>query len=92
MPLHFEWDPAKAHSNLAKHGLSFEEACSAFEDVLSITVPDPLHSDNEERLVLLGCTRRNRLVVVIHTEADETIRIIGARLATRQERESYEEG
>ena len=91
MPLRFEWDPTKARSNLTKHGVSFAEACSAFEDILSITIPDPQYSVDEPRLVLIGCTRSNRLVVVVHTEVNETIRIISARLTTGQERISYEE-
>ncbi len=86
-----EWDPAKADSNLEKHGLSFDEAATAFGDPLSLTIADPDHSDDEDRFVLLGETFAGRLVVVAHTERGERIRIIGARLATQRERRAYEE-
>ena len=95
MALRFEWDPDKARRNLHKHGVSFEEAASAFEDELSLTLPDPTHSVGEERFVLLGRTSRGRIVVVAFTDRDEdiaTIRIISARLADRGERHDYEEG
>ncbi|MBI2423062.1 MAG: BrnT family toxin [Candidatus Hydrogenedentes bacterium] len=87
----FEWDPEKAETNAGKHGVSFDEASSAFADVLSITIPDPLHSGSEGRFVLIGCSHRNRLLVVVHTEREERVRIISARLATRKERRQYEE-
>ena len=58
MPLRFAWDPRKASANLRKHGVSFWDAASAFEDPLSITIPDPLHSETEERLVLIGVSRK----------------------------------
>lgn len=57
MGLLFEWDPKKAKSNLGKHGVSFDEASTAFKDTFSITIPDPLHSEEEERLVLIGYSR-----------------------------------
>ena len=91
MTLSFEWDPRKAASNFAKHGVSFEEAATAFGDPLSLSIPDASHSQLETRLVLLGQTRPGRLVVVVPTERDLTIRLLGARLATRQERHTYEE-
>jgi hypothetical protein len=72
--------------------VSFEEAASAFGDRLSLTIADPEHSEEEERFVLLGMSILARLVVVVHTEAEDTIRIISARLATRRERRNYEEG
>ena len=75
-----------------KHGVSFGEAATAFEDSLSITVPDPDHSTREARFVLIGRSRSRHLVVVAHVERDEIIRIISARPASRQERVTYEEG
>ena len=91
MGLNFQWDRAKAAANLRKHGISFEDAGSAFGDPLSISIPDPDHSESEERLVLLGMTQRHRLVVVVHIEQGDTIRIISARPATSAERRDYEE-
>jgi len=90
MGIEFEWDPAKAEANLRKHGISFEDAATAFFDALSLTVPDPLHSEGEARLVLLGLTRTNRLVVVAHVDRGARIRLISARPATRKERRQYE--
>jgi uncharacterized protein len=92
MPLRFAWDAAKAKTNLRKHGVSFGEAASAFEDPLSITVSDPDHSAREDRFVLIGRSRQQHLVVVAHVERDETIRIISARAASPRERVTYEEG
>ena len=93
MALRFSWDPRKAASNLRKHGVSFEEAVTAFGDPLSLTIPDPLHSESEDRFVLLGLSANRRLLVVVHAErGDNDIRIISARLATRRERTQYEEG
>jgi uncharacterized DUF497 family protein len=86
MSLLFEWDPKKARSNLAKHGVSFDEASTVFKDDLSITISDPLHSEDEERLVLIGRSYRDKLLVVVHTERGDRIRIISARPATRRER------
>lgn len=91
MALRFEWDPRKAASNVAKHGVTFPEALTAFADPLSLTIPDPLHSRAETRFLLVGRTHRDRLVVVAHTERGDTIRLISARLATRRERATYEE-
>jgi len=88
--MEFEWDPNKAESNLEKHGVAFDEASTAFGDPLSLTIPDPDHSDDEERFVLLGQSFAGRLVVVVHTQRGERIRIISARIATRNERRSYE--
>jgi uncharacterized protein len=90
MPLLFEWDPAKGRSNIAKHGVAFDEASTCFEDALSITILDPLHSQEEERFVLIGHSHRNRILVVVHTDGGERIRIISARPATNKERRFYE--
>ena len=85
----FEWDPNKARRNIEKHGVSFEEAATAFEDPLSFTRFDPDHSEDEDRFLLLGATRAGRLVVVSHTDRGESVRIISARLASRRERRTY---
>ena len=90
--MQFEWDPDKADSNLEKHGVPFDEAATAFGDPLSLTIADPDHSYDEERFVLLGHSFIGRLVVVVHTDRDERIRIISARIATKNERRSYGEG
>ena len=89
--LRFDWDPAKAASNEEKHGVSFSEAATAFGDPLSITIPDPAHSEGEARFVLLGLSFRNRLVVVAHVEDENAIRIISARPASNAECRSYEQ-
>jgi uncharacterized protein len=90
--LNFAWDPAKAAENLAKHGVSFEEAATVFRDTLSQTGADPDHSVGEERFVTFGLSTGGRLLVVAHTERGDTIRIISAREATPGERTIYEEG
>jgi len=86
----FEWDSQKAKSNLKKHGVSFEEASTAFQNTLSLTIDDPLHSIDEVRVVLIGMSNKNRLLVVVHTERGDNIRIISARKATKKERKNYE--
>jgi len=88
----FEWDTEKAESNLQKHGVSFDEAATAFFDPLSITIPDPLHSVEESRFVLTGLSQQQNHLVVVHAERGEKIRIISARLATPGERKKYESG
>jgi len=90
--LQFEWDPAKAAENLAKHGVSFEEASTVFRDTLSATGPDPDHSVGEERFVTFGVSTSGRLLIVAHAEDGDTIRIISARPAKSGERKIYEEG
>jgi uncharacterized DUF497 family protein len=92
MPIKFEWDPGKARRNLRKHGIDFDEASTVFADTLSITIPDPDHSEEEERWVTMGLSNRQRLLVVVHTEEEQMIRIISARTADRLERRKYEEG
>ena len=88
----FSWDPKKAAANLKKHGVSFEEASTVFHDTLSVTGSDPDHSGQERRFVTFGNSSQDRLLVVAHTDEGETIRMISARLVTRQERRIYEEG
>lgn len=78
--------------NLVKHGVSFYEAATVFDDPLAITYPDPDHSGDEPRWLTFGISAEGRLLVVAHTEAGDTIRIISARRATRSERKIYEEG
>ena len=87
----FVWDNNKALSNIRKHGVSFEEASSVLADFLSVTIPDPLYPGNEERLITIGQSERQRLLVVVHTEQGDIIRLISARQATVQERKRYEE-
>jgi len=87
----FEWDKNKAKRNIEIHGISFDEASTAFKDTLSLTIPDPLHSDEEDRFTLIGNSIQNRLLVIVHTERGDKIRIISARKATKKERNRYEE-
>jgi len=91
VPLNIEWDPRKAARNLAKHGVSFQEAATVFGDPLGRMVTDPRHSVEEERYVLLGLSRQQRLLAVMFAERGEAIRLISARGATRRERRNYEE-
>ena len=86
----FEWDDDKAKSNLKKHGVSFEEAATIFNDPKIATISDPDHSEQEERFVSLGMSFIQRLLSVIHTERAERTRLISARKATRSERKTYE--
>jgi uncharacterized DUF497 family protein len=89
--MRFEWDPDKAEANRRKHGVSFEEASTAFGDPLSLTVGDPDHSQEEERYVLIGTTFRGRLVVVVHTDREGATRLVSARMAEPRERRRYEQ-
>lgn len=91
MTQRFEWDASKAASNLRKHRISFEEAASVFNDPLAYTFNDPDHSVGESRFLTFGYSRRQRLLAVVHSERDTTIRIISARRATRHERDIYEQ-
>ena len=94
MPIRFEWDVRKERRNLQKHGVGFDEASTVFADTLSITIPDPDASDDDERWVTMGFSHRQRLLVVVHAEDDEQqiVRIISARPANPGERRDYEEG
>jgi uncharacterized protein len=87
----FEWDSEKAEANLKKHGVSFEEAETIFFDPLSLTIPDPLHSEKENRFIITGFSNQQRQLVVVHTDRGDKIRIISARLATPGERRKYEQ-
>jgi uncharacterized DUF497 family protein len=88
----FEWDSRKAAANLKKHHVAFADAATVFLDPLAMTFPDPDHSSDERREITIGCTLKGYVVFVSHCELGEQIRIIGARRATRTEREQYEEG
>lgn len=88
--MEFDWDPYKALHNLKKHGVDFQEAATVFADMLSITYPDPDHSDDEDRFILIGLSNQNRLLIVAHTDRLGLTRIISAREATRSERKLYE--
>ena len=88
--MEFEWNEAKAAINQDKHGVSFVEASTVFADPLAWTFPDPDHSLGEARFITLGLSITGRLLVVAHTEWDDTFRIVSARLATTQERKRYE--
>ena len=90
--MQFEWNPTKAALNLKNHKVSFNEAATVFSDPLGVTVPDPDHSDEEDRLVIVGISYRPRLLIVSHTENEDVIRIISARELTPREREQYEQG
>ena len=91
--LRCDWDPSKARANLRKHGISFEEAETAFSDDYALVLPDPDHSSpDEERLLLIGLSAALRVLVVIHCELEDgnIIRLISARRATRSERAQYD--
>ena len=92
MSYKFDWDPAKAASNLKDHKVSFEEASTVFGDPLAMLMADPDHSEDEERYLLLGMSLRERLLVVSCAERPPLTRLISAREATRHERRQYEEG
>ena len=87
----FEWDPEKAGKNFRKHEVGFEEACSIFDDLLFITFLDEEHTKDEERYITIGLSNKNRLLLVAHTDRNNSIRIISARKATKNEEQFYEE-
>ncbi|MTJ14291.1 BrnT family toxin [Anabaena sp. UHCC 0187] len=91
MELGFEWHEEKAQENLKKHGISFEEAKTVFNDPLSITIADSQHSDDEERYIDIGLSSRGQLLIVVYTERQSNIRIISSRKATNAERKIYEQ-
>lgn len=80
----------KARSNLAKHGVSFDEATSVFDDPLFLTFADPRHSIQERRFIIMGESAKGRLLVISYTDRAETTRLISTRLATNKERKAYE--
>ncbi len=89
--LRFEWDEQKGDLNVCKHGVSFAEARSVFEDERGVLIADPDHSDDEDRFIILGMSSRARVLVVVHCyrSQDEIIRLISARRATRSESKGY---
>ena len=87
----FEWDPAKAAANLLRHGVSFEEAATAFQDPLAKIHDDPGHSAIERRGIIVGHSLQGRLLLVSFTDRGRKIRLISARPPTRLERRDYEE-
>ncbi len=88
----FEWDESKARINQQKHGVSFEEAQTVFDDADALQIFDPDHSESEDRFIMLGMSAVLRILVVCHCYRanDDTIRIISARKATRNESSTYE--
>lgn len=91
MNLRFEWDARKALTNQVKHGVSFEEAMSVFSDPLARIFDDPDHSVAESREIIIGLSQNQRLLIVCFTEPSNTVRILSARKATKNERQDYEE-
>ncbi len=90
--MRFEWDEDKAAANLAKHGVSFQEAATVFGDLLGWTYPDTEHSISEVRWLMIGLSEGQRILVIAHVEEEaDVIRIINARQATRKEQRFYEE-
>ncbi len=92
--IHFEWDDAKAATNLSKHGISFEEARTVFYDEQARLISDPDHSENEDRFILLGLSSTLNILIVCHCYRgdDNIIRIISARKATTKEIKAYQKG
>ena len=91
--MNFSWDPRKAKENLKKHKISFEEAVTVFYDPLAKVAEDPDHSQNEDRYLLIGYSQKSHLLFVVHVykEDDESVRIISARKATKNEKKDFEE-
>jgi uncharacterized DUF497 family protein len=89
--LTFQFDARKAAANLKKHGVSFREAMTVFDDPLAATFPDELHSEDEDRWITIGLSSKHRVLFISHLEHESTIRIIGARTANTTEIETYEE-
>lgn len=90
MVLAFEWDASKSAENLKKHGVSFEEAKTIFNDPLLLTFPDPEHSDHEHRSISIGISSHSRILLVVHTDRKGKVRIISSRKATVKEKKLYE--
>ena len=88
--MEFEWDPEKAIANAKKHGVDFAEAMTVFSDPFEVTIPDPDHSEGEQRFLSIGTSTARRLIVVAYTERAGRTRIINARGASSQERKHYE--
>ncbi|MBP7964670.1 MAG: BrnT family toxin [Caldilineaceae bacterium] len=91
MLIEFEWNEDKAKANLSKHGISFNEATTVFNDPFYVDFYDPDHSDDEDRYIMIGESQQRRLLVVSYTERRRKTRLISAREATKGEKETYEE-
>jgi uncharacterized protein len=91
MSLLFEWDVAKDRANYQKHRVTFAESRTIFNDPFLLTFPDEAHSQNEERFISIGATTGGQVLVVVHTERGQKIRLISSRMATNVERRVYEE-
>ena len=91
--IRFSWDEKKSQSNLRKHGISFDEALTVFDDIYARLIPDPDHSEVEERFILLGLSVKSHILTVVHCyrDKDNIIRIISARKSTKKEEKKYKE-
>jgi len=89
--MEFEWDESKATANLKKHGISFKKAETVFDNPLAVIFDDEAHSEGERREIIIGHSQNHPLLLISFTERPSAIRIISARLATRTEREDYEQ-
>ncbi len=89
--LRIEWDDDKAERNVKRHGVTFDEAATCFDDEFAFIYPDELHSDDEVRDILIGYSNRNRLLLVVFTERGDVARLISARRAEPKERKQYEQ-
>lgn len=89
--MEFEWDKLKSAANLAKHGVSFEEASTVLADPLYVDFYDPRHSLDEHRYIIIGRSDQGRILIVSYTERDDAIRLISSREVTRSELKDYEE-
>ena len=88
----YEWDPRKADANLRKHDVSFEEAATVFADPFALSFDDPDHSDAQNRFITIGMSDRNRIIFLAHADgAEDRIRVISARKATKTEAHDYQE-
>lgn len=87
----YEWDEGKATANLSKHGVTFEEAETVFNDPLYVDFYDPDHSYGEHRYILIGASHQGRLLFISYMERNDVIRLISARVATQLERKAYEQ-
>ncbi|MEP7212155.1 MAG: BrnT family toxin [Acidobacteriota bacterium] len=90
--MQFEWDKEKAEANFSKHGVSFDEAKTVFDDLFSVELFDPDHSDEENCFLIVGESNQQTRLIVSYTERGNTIRIISARSLTHKERRDYEYG
>ena len=89
--LRFEWDPGKAARNIKRHGISFDEAATIFDDPMFTTVIDQEHSSDEERYITIGLSSGGRLLIIAHTDREGQVRIISVRKATKKEERFYAE-